>query len=324
MPTFNENVVLDTGSRLGVGTTTPTEPVHVIGPLRVVNDGDGVPLLYLDSERGWVFRQRGTGASTALELTGNRASNNNKNFLIMTDGNVGIGTAAPNVKLHVVGPLRVVNDGDGVPLLHLDSERGWVFRQRGTGASTALELTGNSASNNNKNFLITTTGRVGIGTATPAGTLHVAGSIVVDDDVILPGADCAEDFDVDDADCCVPGTVVVIGRDRRLVACSRQYDTRVAGIVSGAGDRRPGIVLGRPHGGSVAGRRPIALAGTVNCLVDARRHPIEAGDLLTSSDTRGHAMRAVDRRRRTGAIVGKALGEMPDGIGTIPVLVLPH
>lgn len=37
MPTFNENVILGNGNRIGVGTTTPTEPVHVVGALRVVN-----------------------------------------------------------------------------------------------------------------------------------------------------------------------------------------------------------------------------------------------------------------------------------------------
>jgi hypothetical protein len=61
MPTFNENVILGNGNRIGVGTTAPTEPVHVVGALRVANDGDGVALLHLDSERGWVFRQRGSG-----------------------------------------------------------------------------------------------------------------------------------------------------------------------------------------------------------------------------------------------------------------------
>jgi hypothetical protein len=248
----------------------------------------------------------------------------NEDVILGNGFKIGVGTATPKESVHVVGALRVANDGDGVPLLHLDSERGWVFRQHGSGGSTALELTGNRASNNNKNFLIMTEGKVGIGTAAPNVKLHVAGSVVVDDDVILAGADCAEDFEVDTADGCEPGMVMVIGRHRRLVACSRPYDTRVAGIVSGAGDRRPGIVLGRPQGGSTTGRRPIALAGTVNCLVDARVRPIEAGDLLTTAAMPGHAMLAADTSRRIGAIVGKALDDMAEGLGTIPVLVSRH
>jgi len=43
------------------------------------------------AERSWVFKQIGSGATTALELTA-ADPNNNKNFIINTDGRVGIGT----------------------------------------------------------------------------------------------------------------------------------------------------------------------------------------------------------------------------------------
>ena len=71
------------------------------------------------------------------------------------------------------------------------------------------------------------------------------------------------------------------------------YDHRVAGVVSGAGDLRPGIVLDRQDGDEH--RVPIALVGKVFVKVDASEHAIKAGDLLTTSDVRGHAMKAVDR-----------------------------
>ena len=159
MPTFNEDVIVN-------------------GRVRVEANGNGATALVLDTERGWAFRQHGSGASTALELTAASASNNNKNFLINTDGRVGIGTVTPEAKLHVVGgPIRVSNTGDGAPLLQLASERGWVFRQRNTGASTALELAPASSSNDNKHFLIVTDGNVGIGTRTPTAKLQVEGSI---------------------------------------------------------------------------------------------------------------------------------------------------
>ena len=312
MPTFNEDVI-------------------VAGQVRVQSKGDGAVLLTLASERGWVFRQRGTGAPTALELTAATASNNNKDFLINTDGQVGIGTVTPASKLHVFGgPIHVSNDGDGASLLVLDSERGWVFRQRGSGASTALELTGISASNNNKHFIINTDGRVGIGTTAPTHKLHVGGSVKVEgsievaDDVVLAGADCAEEFDIDPASDVEPGTVMVIGPDQLLQHSSRPYDTRVAGIISGAGDRRPGVVLGRRHGPTSGPRVPLALSGTVHCNVDASTSPIETGDLLTTSDREGRAMRAIDSTRAFGAIVGKALGGLDSGVGTIPVLVTLH
>jgi hypothetical protein len=94
----------------------------------------------------------------------------------------------------------------------------------------------------------------------------------------------------------------------------------VAGIVSGAGDLRPGIVLGTCIGAdrpSVA----IALIGRANCKVDADYGEIVVGDLLTTSPTTGHAMRASNRMKSFGAVVGKAMAPLQTGRGLIPVLV---
>jgi hypothetical protein len=57
------------------------------------------------------------------------------------------------------------------------------------------------------------------------------------------------------------------------------------------------------------------------CKVDADVAPIKPGDLLTTSPTRGHAQKAVDMNKATGAILGKALGSMKKGKGKIPVLI---
>ena len=38
---------------------------------------------------------------------------------------------------------------------------------------------------------------------------------------------------------------------------------------------------------------PLALVGKVYCKVNAQYAPVEVGDLLTTSPTLGHAMRAV-------------------------------
>ena len=45
-----------------------------------------------------------------------------------------------------------------------------------------------------------------------------------------------------------PGTVMAIGCDGRMAPSREAYDRRVAGIVTGAGDLRPGIVLGHQDG----------------------------------------------------------------------------
>ena len=138
-------------------------------------------------------------------------------------------------------------------------------------------------------------------------------------DIILRNADCAEEFEVVADAALAPGTVVVLNDDGRIRECNAAYDGRVAGVVSGAGGLAPGIVLGRVA--TAAARAAVALAGKVFCWVDADIAPVRAGDLLTTSDTPGHAMRAADRGRAFGAVVGKALASADGGRVLLPMLV---
>lgn len=64
---------------------------------------------------------------------------------------------------------------------------------------------------------------------------------------------------------------------------------------------------------------PIALAGRVPTKVDAGYGSIRVGDLLTTSPTPGHAMRADDPE--PGTVIGKALEGLETGTGSILVLV---
>jgi hypothetical protein len=59
----------------------------------------------------------------------------------------------------------------------------------------------------------------------------------------------------------------------------------------------------------------------VVCKVDADVAPIKPGDLLTTSATKGHAQKVDDSSKAAGALLGKALGSLKTGKGTIPVLV---
>ncbi len=58
------------------------------------------------------------------------------------------------------------------------------------------------------------------------------------------------------------------------------------------------------------------------CKVDADIAPINVGDLLTTSPTKGHAQKVLDPGKAVGAIVGKALGSLKKGKGKIPVMVM--
>jgi hypothetical protein len=152
---------------------------------------------------------------------------------------------------------------------------------------------------------------------TPAG--HFQGNVEVTGDLCLVNQDCAEDFEISDAEEIEPGTVMVIDRGGTLYISECAYDKRVAGVVSGAGDLRPGIILGRQQ--SRQHTMPIALLGRANCKVDAGQASIEVGDLLTTSPTRGHAMKAVDPSKAFGAVIGKALRPLEGGVGVIPILI---
>jgi hypothetical protein len=154
------------------------------------------------------------------------------------------------------------------------------------------------------------------------GDVRVVGNLIVDGDITLStvgGTDIAEDFDIRGIDGAVPGSVLVIDGPLSLATCTRPYDRRVAGVVSGAGDFKPGMILGR----GVARRKqaPLALTGRAYCLVDANAASIELGDLLTTSTTPGHAMKASDPSKAFGAVLGKALAPLASGTALIPVLI---
>ncbi len=152
------------------------------------------------------------------------------------------------------------------------------------------------------------------------GNVHVTGNISAGGDIVLSNADCAEDFDAITDQNILPGTVMVLGSDGKIQTSSQAYDRRVAGVISGAGKYRPGIILDKQS--ESQGRYPIALVGKVYCKVDAQYGNIEAGDLLTTSPTKGHAMKACDIGRAFGAVIGKALGSWQEGQGLVPMLVV--
>jgi hypothetical protein len=153
------------------------------------------------------------------------------------------------------------------------------------------------------------------------GDARVTGTLTVQTDIVLasPAADFAEEFDLGVDVEGEPGSVMVLDASGALAPCCEAYDRKVAGVISGAGAYKPGLVLDRQL--SSDKRMPIALVGKVYCKVDASLGAIAVGDLLTTSSTPGHAMRAHDPHRAFGAVIGKALAPLAAGQGLIPVLV---
>jgi hypothetical protein len=137
----------------------------------------------------------------------------------------------------------------------------------------------------------------------------------------VSGADVAEKFPSSD-ERVEPGTVREIDPDHagKLRVAREAYSTRVAGVVSGAGDLQAGAVLGNLPGHEDA--PAIALSGRAWVQCDASKTSIAPGDLLTTSDEPGHAMKATDRERSHGAILGKSMTALAKGErGLVLVLV---
>jgi hypothetical protein len=118
-----------------------------------------------------------------------------------------------------------------------------------------------------------------------------------------------------------PGDVLVIDEsgDRQVRRSDEAYSTRVAGVYS----TKPGT-LSTAHGMDSAdfvSEVPMAVVGIVPCKVTTVNGAIRRGDLLVTSHIPGVAMKATDRAKLAGAVVGKAMQDLPEGEGVIEVLV---
>jgi hypothetical protein len=147
-----------------------------------------------------------------------------------------------------------------------------------------------------------------------------SGNLSLPGDIRLTvGADCAEEFEIAAGNLVDAGSVMIIDETGALKPAHQAYDKRVAGVISGAGPLKPGIILDRHDPRD--GRLPLALVGKVYCKVDADYASLEVGDLLTTSVTPAHAMKAADPGKAFGTVIGKALGALKNGQGLIPILV---
>lgn len=231
---------------------------------------------------------------------------------IANNGNVGINTTTPGGLLDINtgnGSLQVINDlvptinltGGGIP---------GTMRLRNT-----LEVF--------PSFDGTRVGKIDVRDTNGAPTITLSGTGVATVKVleITGGADIAEPFHMSHSDELPKGAVVVIDEENpgRLKMSNEPYDTRVAGIISGANGVQPGLALHQQ--GKIEGGQNVALTGRVYALADATQGAIKPGDLLTTSSTPGHVMRASDAQRRSGAVLGKAMTSLKDGKGFVLVLV---
>ncbi|MFH0856809.1 MAG: hypothetical protein V1860_02835 [bacterium] len=224
--------------------------------------------------------------------------------------NIGIGTASPLEKLHIsagagtYARLRIADTDAG--------ENAELQLQYGTGGNDHWSLYNNQLTfriwgGGADRFTILQNGNVGIGTADPganklkvAGAAEITGDLTVGGKFNASGADLAEEFS--SAEDIPEGTVVVMDNlgYKSIKPCAHPYDEKVIGVVSD----NASIIMGRLKNNN---KEVIAISGVVTVRTTNENGNIEKGDLLTSSEIKGRAMKASDER--AGTIIGKALEE---------------
>ena len=277
---------------VGIGTPTPTDPLTVMTPSGgyglVHTDGDVSVGSYVAASGGWL----GTRSDDPLHFFVNDGL---AGMTLNLANNVGIGTTTPATKLDVAGDItadRLILRADPLAPTH------------------ATLLCVDNAVTTFVPYNPTTTRPLNM----------IVRDAVVRQLTITGGADLAEPFQMSH-DGVPKGSVVVIDEQNpgQLKLSSQAYDTRVAGIVSGANGVQPGISLHQE--GLLEGGQQVALSGRVYVHADASYGGIKPGDLLTTSDTPGCAMRVANHAQAQGAILGKAMSALPEGKGMVLVLV---
>ena len=131
----------------------------------------------------------GRGSIRFYEHTGSNAGT--ERFTLLQDGNVGVGTASPEDKLHVSqgsDAFRGITIEGTTPALYLKDTQATNAYHIGANGNYLyfLEDSNQSGAYNNimaywdpSNNFIFQTGNVGIGTSSPASKLHVAGTVQV-------------------------------------------------------------------------------------------------------------------------------------------------
>lgn len=270
------------------------------GPLEETRYGvsgysvDGPAGVFGEGGLNGVFGQSGNpGASGVLGVNTNGgfgvAGSSDKGTGVLGESQTGIGVNGKSTEADGVFGTAQAEGRSGVVGIHTGNGNGVFGRASGGGSAGWFD-----------------------------GNVHVDGNINAKD-VFIDGGDCAEDFDIAEVQGSAPGTVMVVGDEGLLHQSSQAYDKRVAGVISGAGEYKPGIVLDKQCSPRV--RKPIALLGKVFCKVDAQYASIAVGDLLTTSPTPGFAMKADDPLKAFGAVIGKALRPLKEGQGLIPILI---
>ena len=141
--------IIDSAGNVGIGTTSPSFPLDIIGTLRV------------SEAQTWLRSNSNSSATLYVNQEGSDAS------AVFSGGNVGIDASSPTHKLHI---NAAANNSSAA--LFIDAK---------TRSDTVdlVKIDGGVASNNSNVFTIKSDGNVGIGTTSPGERLDVNGRLYI-------------------------------------------------------------------------------------------------------------------------------------------------
>ena len=199
---------ITTGGSVGIGVVSPNVRLHVVGgdiglaygqsirisPELAASWPSGTTKLI---EAGWSLN--GMMSDVVSIYTPGSASSTDRinissNGTINLNGNVGIGTKTPTLRLHVdsgsttTGNIMLTNSvGGGVIEFNDDHHAIWG-RVGANGEVDTIQLrefgqiefwTGGLLANQTRKMIITSTGNIGINRSSPASRLHIGGGLVI-------------------------------------------------------------------------------------------------------------------------------------------------
>lgn len=300
---------LQSDGNVGIGTTSPGAKLEVNGNVKFT-PGSGASITFADGTTQTTAAGGGaiTGVFSGPGLIGGGSGGN---VTLQVDGTV----ARTNISSTFTSHQTFSN------AVTVDNEINNQF------AFSSTVLSGIAAGFWNKHWADTTwaTGSVIAGWAGSNQTqvFHVdtRGTTYTYNGFVAGGFDYAELSRVrHSTEKYEPGDVLVIDETQavQFTLSTQPRSRQIAGVYS----TKPGMI-GSSHPMDAKQREdevPLALIGRVPCKVSTENGPISIGDLLVSSSTPGHAMRA-DEDARPGTILGKALEPLTHGTDKITILV---
>jgi len=332
--------ILNNGS-IGIGTDDPQGRLHVYddgitGMELLVEEpaaGSAATVHFKNTERQW---ELGADSNPDLFWIDQIASGQDA-FVITPNSRVGINTQTPEANLDVHGAVRLLS-GKNIGATDEWKSGSSLYQFAGWDAADGLGQFGggygmvigpNMVSptiwmyeNSGNAFRIMRRGwEEKVQDGQELLTVNRDGTTITKV-LQITGGDLAEPFEITGAENISPGMLVAIDPENpgQLRIAEGAYNHMVAGCVSGANGLYPGVLMYREKS-EAENALPVALSGRVYCWADASFGAIQPGGLLTSSDTPGHVMVVTDHDQAQGAIIGKAMSTLEEGLGLVLVLV---